>query len=57
MNVKILNYTKNLVEIDVNIFPISEWEGFFKFFILVFVFLGLYLWHVEFPRLGVETEL
>ena len=27
---------------------------FFFFFFLSFVFLGLYLWHREVPRLGVE---
>ena len=26
-------------------------------FILYFCFLGLYLWHMEVPRLGVESEL
>ena len=25
--------------------------------LLVFVFLGLHLWHMEVPRLGVESEL
>ena len=25
--------------------------------LLLFVFLGLYLWHMEVPRLGVESEL
>ena len=29
--------------------------GFFWFFF--FCFLGLHLWHVEIPRLGVESEL
>ena len=27
------------------------------FFFLSFIFLGLYLWHMEVPRLGVELEL
>ena len=27
------------------------------FSLFVFVFLGLHLWHVEVPRLGVESEL
>ena len=26
-------------------------------FLLIFVFLGLHLWHMEVPRLGVESEL
>ena len=30
---------------------------FFFFFLLKYVFLGLYLWHVEVPRLGVAWEL
>ena len=29
----------------------------FFFFLLVFCFLGLNLWHVEVPRLGVKLEL
>ena len=28
-----------------------------KYFIFIFVFLGLYLWHMEFPRLKVQLEL
>ena len=31
-------------------------EGFFHFWIL-FVILGLHLWHMDVPRLGVELEL
>ena len=27
------------------------------FFFFFFFFLGLYLWHMEIPRLGVELEL
>ena len=31
---------------------------FFKFnFFFFFVFLGLHPWHVEVPRLGVQSEL
>ena len=35
-------------------------EGFFflpSFLFFFFVFLGLYPWHMEVPRLGVELEL
>jgi len=28
-----------------------------NFFFLLFCFLGLYLWHMEVPRLGVKSEL
>ena len=31
--------------------------SFFFFFFFFFFSLGLYLWHVEVPRLGVESEL
>ena len=27
------------------------------FFIFIFCFLGLHLWHMEVPRLGIELEL
>ena len=27
------------------------------YFIIIFVFLGPHLWHIEVPRLGVESEL
>ena len=27
------------------------------FFVCLFIFLGLHLWHIEVPRLGVESEL
>ena len=30
---------------------------FFWFLFVCFAFLGLYLWHMEVPRLGVESEL
>ena len=33
-------------------FPLNFAVGFF-----FFSFLGPHLWHVEFPRLGVESEL
>ena len=29
----------------------------FYFIVLSFAFLGLHLWHMEIPRLGVELEL
>ena len=29
----------------------------FKYYLFVFVFLGPYLWHMEGPRLGVESKL
>ena len=32
-------------------------QTFFLFFIFIFFFLGLYLQHMEVPRLGVESEL
>ena len=31
--------------------------GFFVFCFLSFVYLGLYLWHMEVPRLRVESDL
>ena len=30
---------------------------FFFFFFCLFVSLGLYMWHMEVPRLGVKSEL
>ena len=30
---------------------------FIPFFFVFFVFLGLHPWHMEVPRLGVESEL
>ena len=30
---------------------------YLKIIYLLFVFLGLHLWHMEVPRLGVESEL
>ena len=32
-----------------------RWHHYEDFFL--FVYLGLHLWHMEVPRLGVETEL
>ena len=34
-----------------------EKEGFVLFLFLFFCFLGLHPWHMELPRLGVESEL
>ena len=31
--------------------------GFFVFYFLIFCFLGLCPWHMEVPRLGVESKL
>ena len=36
---------------------ISALTIFFCLFFFFFFFWGLYLWHMEFPRLGVESEL
>ena len=40
---------------------VLDYSSFLKIFILFifvsFVFLGLHLWHMEVPRLGVESEL
>ena len=30
---------------------------FSSFFLIFFIFLGLHLWHIEAPRLGVQSEL
>ena len=35
----------------------SVFVGFFVLVWFLFVFLGLHLWHMEVPRLGVEMEL
>ena len=35
---------------------VSYWENL-SFSFSFFVFLGPHLWHIEFPRLGVELEL
>ena len=32
-------------------------ESFFFFFFFFLIFLGLHLWHMEVPRLRVESEL
>ena len=31
--------------------------GFFSFFFFAFCFLGLHLWHIEVPTIGVKMEL
>ena len=31
--------------------------SFFLFFFFFFVFLGLHSWHIEFPRLGIKSEI
>ena len=46
--------TYSRVGISQALFFSREGESVFAVF---FVFLGLHLWHIEVPRLGVETEL
>ena len=36
---------------------ISFFSFFFFFFVFVFVFVGPHPWHIEVPRLGMESEL
>ena len=38
-------------------FMLSTYTYSFLFIYLFFVFLGPFLWHMEIPRLGVESEL
>ena len=42
-------YSRRLLELSL------EWARFF--FLVILTFLGPLLWHVEVPRLGVESEL
>ena len=39
------------------LFPPHLLKWFFKFLGFFFCFLGLHPWHMEVPRLGVESEL
>ena len=41
----------------VNIMPWSYYQVCWNLCFLIFFFLRLHLWHIEFPRLGVKLEL
>ena len=44
-------------ENEAGIWPAPIFPGYDFFFLFFFFFLGLLLWHIEVPRLGVKSEL
>ena len=56
--VHIYTHTYVYVYIYLNNFAVQQkLEQYCKLSLLLFVFLELYLWHVEVPRLGIKSEL
>ena len=49
------SYTKTLTMCFVNL--LSQNPKGFDFFLIIVIFLGLQVWHMEVPRLGAELEL
>ena len=48
---------RNLQNVENNLYHTKELPAKDFFFLLSFVFLGSHLWHMEVPRLEVESEL